>query len=139
MLHRTSEKKSNLKGLLKSTTRADRVLLSVLILLSLSGIIFIKEVLPKGSTVLVEVEGRLLYVLPIEKDRILPVDGPIGKTIIEIKQQKIRIKDSQCPKKLCVKQGWIKSGVIVCLPNKVVVTIGSNKDNVDTLVDAITG
>ena len=138
MLHRTSERKSNLRGLLKGTTRADKVLLSVLILLSLSGIIFIQEVLPKGRTVHIEVEGRPLYVLPIEKERILTVDGPQGKTIIEIKNQKLRVKDSPCPKKQCVKQGWIERGIIACLPNKIVITIGNDSDEDNTVVDAIT-
>ncbi len=128
-----------MKGLLKSTTRADKVLLSVLILLSLAGIIFIQEVLPKGRTVLIEVGGSPLYVLPIEKDRVLSVDGPQGKTTIEIKQQKVRVKDSPCRKKLCVKQGWTERGVIVCLPNKVVITIGNDNDEINTVVDAITG
>ena len=106
--------------------------------MSLSGIIFIQKVLPKGKTVHIEVEGRLLYVLPIEKDRILTVDGPQGKTIIEIKKQKLRVKDSPCPKKLCVKRGWIERGIIVCLPNKVVITIGNESDEDNTVVDAIT-
>jgi hypothetical protein len=127
-----------LRGLLKGTTGADKVLLSVLVLLSLSGIIFIQEVLPKGKTVHIEVEGRPLYVLPIEKDRMLTVDGPQGKTIIEIKQQKLRVKDSPCPKKQCVKHGWIERGIIVCLPNKVVITIGNESDEDNTVVDAIT-
>lgn len=77
--------------------------------------------------------------LPIEKDRVLSVDGPQGKTTIEIKQQKVRVKDSPCRKKLCVKQGWTERGVIVCLPNKVVITIGNDNDEINTVVDAITG
>ena len=123
---------------MKGTTRADKFLLSVLILLSLSGIIFIQEVLPKGKTVYIEVEGRPLYVLPIEKERILTVDGPQGKTIIEIKNQKLRVKDSPCPKKQCVKHGWIERGIIACLPNKIVITIGNDGDEDNTVVDAIT-
>jgi hypothetical protein len=126
-----------LKGLLKGTTRADRVLLAVLILLSLSGIIFIQEVLPKGGTVHIEVEGRPLYVLPIEQEKDLAVEGPHGETIIEIKEEKLRVKDSPCPRKQCVKQGWIERGIIVCLPNKVVITVDNDSDKDSTVVDAI--
>ena len=125
-------------GLLKGTTRADKVLISVLVLLSLSGIIFIQEVLPKGRTVHIEVEGHPLYVLPIEQERMLTVDGPRGKTIIEIKNQKLRVKDSPCPKKHCMKHGWIERGIIACLPNKVMITISSDSDEDNTIVDAIT-
>jgi len=127
-----------LKKLLQGTTKADKVLLTALILISLSGIIFIQEVLPKGRTVLIEVDGHPLYVLPLGRDRIVEVKGPQGTTIIELKQEMVRVKDSPCPAKHCVKQGWIDHGVIVCLPNKVVITIGDDNDDVDTVVDAIT-
>lgn len=129
----------NLKGLLNSTTIADKILLSVLILLSFSGIIFIREVLPKGRTVQIEVDGRPVYVLPIDKDRTVSVEGPEGKTVVEIKGQRIRVTESPCHNKLCIQQGWIESGAIVCLPNRVIVTIGNHKDEFNKIVDAITG
>ncbi|MEW6066834.1 MAG: NusG domain II-containing protein [Nitrospirota bacterium] len=140
----------NLKELIKSTTIADRILFFILILFSISGIVFIKEVLPKGRTVQIEVNGQPVYVLPLEKDRIVSVEGRIGRTVIEIKNHKVRLIESPCPNKLCIKQGWIDSGAIVCLPNRVVVTIGDyrdenpplppfNKDREIFDIDAITG
>jgi len=129
----------NLNGLLKSTTIADKIFLSVLILLSFSGIIFIKEVLPKGRIAKIEVNGRPVYILPIDKDRIVSVDGPEGRTVVEIKDRRLRVTESPCHNKLCIKQGWIESGAIVCLPNKVVVTIGDHEGEINKIVDAITG
>jgi hypothetical protein len=129
----------NLNGLLKSTTIADKILLSVLILLSFSGIIFIKEVLPKGRSVQIEVNGNLVYVLPIDKGRTVSVEGPEGRTVVEIKNHRVRVTESPCHNKLCIKQGWSESGAIVCLPNKVVVTIGDHEDEINKIVDAITG
>ena len=127
----------NLKGLLSSTTIADKILLSLLILLSFSGILFIKEVLPKGREVQIEVNGRLVYVLPIEENRIVSVKGPEGRTVIEIKDHRLRVIESPCHNKLCIKQGWIESGAIVCLPNRVLITIGNREYS--NIVDAITG
>jgi len=127
-----------LRKILRGTTGADKVLISVLILVSLSGIVFIQEVMPKARNVLIEVDGHPLYVLPMGRDGIVEVEGPRGKTIVELKQEKVRVKDSPCPAKQCVKQGWAEHGVIVCLPNKVVITIGNDGDDVDTVVDAIT-
>ena len=129
----------NLKSLLNNTTIADRILLFVLILLSLSGIIFIKEVLPEGNTVQIEVNGNPVYLLPIEKDRIVSVKGSLGNTVIEIKNHKVRITESPCDNKLCIQQKWIEKGSIVCLPNRVVVIIGSQADEMNKRVDAITG
>lgn len=129
----------NLKSLFNSTTLADRILLFILIFLSFSGIIFINEVLPKGQTVQIEVDGNPLYLLPIDKDRILSVKGPEGDTYVEIKNHRVRIIESPCPNKLCIQQGWIEAGALVCLPNRVVVTIGTHKGGIDTIVDGITG
>ncbi len=129
----------NLNGLLKRTTTADKILLSVLILLSFSGIIFIKEVLPKGRSVWIEANGNLVYVLPVDKDRTVSVEGPEGRTVVEIKDHRVRVTESPCHNKLCIKQGWSESGAIVCLPNKVVVAIGDHEDEINKIVDAITG
>jgi len=126
---------------------ADRVLLSLLILLSLSGVIFVKEVLPEAGNVQIEVNGHPVYMLSIDEDRIVSVKGPEGETIVEIKDRKVRIAQSPCLNKLCMKKGWIEHGALVCLPNRVVITIGDFK-KVDSqrgiespfdAVDAVTG
>lgn len=129
----------NLKRLLSSTTIADKILLSMLVLMSFTGIIFIREVFPEGGIVHIEVNGRSVYVLPIDKDRTVSVEGPEGKTVIEIKDHRIRVTESPCRNKLCIQQGWIGSGAIVCLPNRVIVTIGNHEDGFNKIVDAITG
>ena len=127
----------NLKGLISSTTIADKILFSLLIMLSFSGILFIKEVLPKGREIRIEVNGRLVYVLPVESNRMVTVEGPEGKTVIEIKDHRLRVTESPCCNKICIKQGWVESGAIVCLPNRVIITIGNGEYN--KIVDAITG
>ncbi len=58
--------------------------------------------------------------------------------VIEVKDGKVRVTESDCPYKICVKQGWIDRGSIVCLPNNTVTTVkGPLKNGED--VDAITG
>lgn len=128
----------NLRELLNNTTLADRILFSLLIVLSFSGMIFLKEALPKSRTVQIEVDGKPVYVLPIDKNRVVSVEGPEGVTVIEIKDHLVRVTASPCQNKLCIQQGWIKSGVIVCLPNRVFVRIGDH-DKDDKTVDATTG
>lgn len=46
---------------------------------------------------------------------------------IEIKEGKIRVKKSDCPNQICVKQGWIENAneVIVCVPNKTLIYLES--------------
>jgi hypothetical protein len=54
-------------------------------------------------------------------------------SIVEFKDGKVRIKEAQCPDKVCVKTGWIsKPGeVIVCLPYKIVIKISGERQDVD--------
>ncbi|MBI3592218.1 MAG: NusG domain II-containing protein [Nitrospirae bacterium] len=126
----------NLNRKKHNTTFADRVLLLLLAFSSLYSFIFIKEVIPEGSFVRIEVSGRLQYSLPLYVDKEVEVDGPLGKAIVEIKGGKVRMKEAPCNNKICIHQGWINSGAIVCLPNRVVVIITgtNNKD-----IDGITG
>jgi len=128
----------SLRKLLHSTTIADKVLFSLLLLLSLSGIFLIKAFVPEGHTVVIELDNKPVYLLPLDKDGIVSVDGPLGKTTVEIKDNSVRIQDSPCRNKLCVRQGWIKTGALVCLPNRVVVTIDRGRETGNT-IDAVTG
>jgi hypothetical protein len=127
----------SLRKLLNSTTLADRILFLFLLLLSLSGILFVKEVLPGGRTVHIAVDGRPAYVLPLDKDTSVAVKGPLGNTLIEIKDRRVRVTDSPCRNKLCIRQGWVGGGTIICLPNRVVITVGDHDDG--AAVDATTG
>ncbi len=125
-----------IKELLKQTTPYDWLLLFFLIIVSLSGLISMKKFLPSGSLVTIEVEGREVYKLSLFQDRTVEIKGPIGTTVVEIKGQRVRIVESPCPNKICIKQGWISRGAIVCLPNRVVVTVGSGETTGG--IDAIT-
>lgn len=115
---------SLLKETFKEITIYDWALFVVLILLSLSGLFLVKGLALSGNTASIEVNGKLLYRLSLDEDRTVEVNGPVGITRVEVKDGKIRITDSPCPNKLCVRQGWIERGAIICLPNRVVVTIG---------------
>lgn len=127
---------SLIKETFKEITIYDWALLVALIFLSLSGLFLVKGLALSGNTASIEVNGKLLYRLSLNEDRTVEVHGPIGITRVEVKQGKIRITDSPCPNKLCIRQGWIKRGAIICLPNRVVVTIGGDDTGE---VDAISG
>ncbi|MCX6089536.1 MAG: NusG domain II-containing protein [Candidatus Atribacteria bacterium] len=52
----------------------------------------------------------------------LVVDGPLGKTTIQIQEGKVWVTDSPCQDKICIHMGKIpdNGGFIACLPNKVI-------------------
>ncbi|HMA69308.1 MAG TPA: NusG domain II-containing protein [Candidatus Mcinerneyibacterium sp.] len=61
----------------------------------------------------------------------------IGSHLVQIKNKKVRVVNAKCPLKLCEKQGWIKDGQIICVPQKVVVSVYSKKDDkkIDVMVE----
>jgi len=61
----------------------------------------------------------------------------LGLNVVEVESGRISISKSDCPDGICVRQGWISGGVvpIVCLPNRVIITL----DGGDSDVDAVTG
>ncbi|NOZ24852.1 MAG: NusG domain II-containing protein [Nitrospirae bacterium] len=120
----------------REITIYDWILFAALTLFSISGSFLVKGLASTGDTATVEVNGKLLYRLSLTEDRTVEVQGPIGVTRIEVRQGRIRIADSPCPNKLCVRQGWTERGAIICLPNRVVVTIGGGATGE---VDAISG
>jgi len=128
-----------LREITEGTTIADKLLLISLIIISVSGFIFIKKAFPQGTDVRIEVNGKPAYKLPLNTNTTISVKGIIGDTVVEIRDRKVRIKESPCPNKICVHNGWIVSGAVVCLPNRVIVTIVSPENRKNKTIDAITG
>jgi len=134
-----SEIRRGKKELTERMTLADILLLAVLVLISISGFIFIKKAFPQGTDVKIEVNGKLAYKLPLNNNAIIAVKGINGDTVVEIKNRKVRIKESPCPNKICVHTGWIDRGAVICLPNRVTVFIDSSEVRENKAIDAITG
>ncbi len=115
------------------------MLLLLLVFLSVYSFIFIKEVMPEGSDIRIEAAGKLLYTLPIHINKTVEVNGPLGTTVVEIRDSRVRIKESPCNNKICVHEGWVRSGAIICLPNRVIVSITGKANKKHEDIDGITG
>lgn len=85
----------------------------------------INSFIKKGNSVIVEA-NEIRYEYSLKKEGIYKVEGLLGFTTFEIKNQSVRILDSTCPNKTCVSQSW--SNQIVCLPNKVSIKIENNEE-----------
>ena len=125
-----------MKKALRNTTIADRTLCIVLIIVSCAAMFYSREALSQGTDVVIEVSGKAVYTTSLDTNREIPVEGTQGRAIVEIRDGKVRMKEARCDNHICLKQGWITQGTIVCLPNSIVIITGSGskKD-----VDAITG
>lgn len=79
-----------------------------------------------AATAQVTVDGKVVYTLDLSRDTELTVTGAGGGTNHLIVQNgEIWCSEASCPDKVCVHQGkkHLSSDTIVCLPNKMIVTI----------------
>ena len=71
------------------------------------------------------VGGEQRLTLPLNRDDRVSVSGPLGQSIIEVRQRRVRVAASPGPRQICVRMGWLeRSGEsAICLPNQVVVRL----------------
>jgi len=76
------------------------------------------------------------WVFPIDSVESIAVSGPLGDTVVEIKEGGARIASSPCLNQTCVSAGRIlaQGQWAACLPNRVMMYIDEGESNND--VDA---
>ncbi len=80
----------------------------------------------ENKKVEIYVNSKLVYVHKLITDeKILFIDTEIGGINIQFKDKKVRVLTSNSPKKIAVKQGWIKNSgeIILGIPDKLVIKI----------------
>lgn len=125
--------------IIKDMTIADRLLFLMMLFASIAGIFYVREAMPQGFDVIIEIDGKPVYTYPLSIDRTISVKSACSNSLIEIKDKKVRVREASCPNQICVKEGWVSKGTIVCLPGKMVVYIGATVNNHRKDIDAITG
>ena len=89
----------------------------------------------KAASVRIEAGGKI-YLYPLDRDRIIKVEGPAGITVVHIENNTVYIHDSPCPDKLCILAGKLdETGQwAACLPNRVFVSVeGKADEKIDDL------
>lgn len=124
-------------------TRWDRYLIIFVIIVSLLGLYYVKNLTVNNDTryILIKVNGKEYKKISMDSSLVgktLDIRTEFGYNKIEIGENSVRVIEADCPDKLDVKQGWISNPneVIVCLPNRLVVEIISEKEN-ETEIDQI--
>ncbi len=102
----------------------------ILILLALSLALFASEK-SEGSFVRIESEaGSWLYELSATATVAVP--GPLGETVVRIENSSATILSSPCPGQTCAGDHiYSAPQTLVCLPNRVIVTISGESGGVD--------
>ena len=116
-------------------TIADIVLIACLTLGSLTWLGL--ELFHREDGVVVEIynEGGLYQRLDLRQAASVKVRGPLGDSIISVKNGQVRFLDSPCPDKLCVHMGAISKtgGTLICAPNRVSVRVVGQADGPDAV------
>jgi hypothetical protein len=93
---------------------------------------------PQGASQVMIQGGGRVWVFPLDAAETLTVPGPLGDTVVEIRNHQARVLSSPCANQSCVAAGHIRTGRqwVACLPNNVFVVIEGTDDDraVDTTV-----
>lgn len=117
----------------------DLILLIVLLVAAALGFYFFYfRSRPQGDQVQITIDGTVYGTYSLSKEQKIQIPDASGATtnVLLIKDGKAKMIEANCPDKLCEYQNAIsKSGEsIICLPNKVVVTVTGEQD--DDTIDA---
>lgn len=79
--------------------------------------------------------GKIFREVPLAHDIEISVPGPLGTSIIAIRNRQARIASDPSPRQYCVRQGWLKNSgeVAICLPNEVSVELVGGAKKYDSL------
>lgn len=110
----------------KNFTLADILLIIFLLSVAIFMIFLIKDDIT-SKFVEINYDNKFVDSIPLDKDRIINIDEGI---VVEIKDGKVRVKESTCKNQFCVDQGWSNHFPIICVPNRLSVVIKNKKEEI---------
>lgn len=117
-----------LKGFVR---KADIILFIILISFGIASSVWLGMTSRSGDKATVTVDGKTYGVYSLSEDKTISVKQGNKLNIIKIKHGFVTMSEASCDNQVCVKHKAIsKTGEsIICLPNKVVVSIGGKGAN----------
>ncbi len=115
-------------GWLERLTPFDRKLLVIVsILVALSFSILFRQ--SNGARIIVTANDKTVFVAPLNKDQQVELEGPLGITVLQIKNGVAQIISSPCPRKVCISMGNAQhtGDLLACVPNQLVIRIEGEK------------
>lgn len=110
------------------------ICLAVIVIICIIWIVLQSSSGKAGSFAKVTVDGQIVYMLDINKNQTITVNGSNSINLTVICQDgSIYVEHSDCPDKICEKKGKISSTNqnIICLPAKTVIQIVSSDNEVE--------
>ena len=124
------------------TNRIWIIVFSFVALLCLGIWLFISNVSSQSLVVGIYKDGSLVEKIDLNSvtgEREITLSGDLGDNVILVSNGRIEMKSADCPDKICVEHGELKSSSspIVCLPNKVVIKFEGSTDGADAKTGAV--
>ncbi len=113
--------------------RNDIILIAVCLFAAAAALLAVRLLSDDGGAVVVSVDGKEVGHYLLDKDITVVIPSENGSNTLVIDNGRAYVTDATCPDGLCEKMHSIsRSGEsIVCLPNKVVVTVVGGEDGID--------
>lgn len=115
-------------GLWQATRLLDRVIIVTVALIASLGLWKTMHG-AAGSELVVEQDGRIVYVAPLAQPARAAIPGPLGITTVEIENGRASVVAASCPQRLCMAMGAIEhqGEIVACLPNRVLLRISGEQ------------
>jgi len=116
-------------------TRADRIL--ILLVVCTLPFLYVHQWASGESVnfVLIQTGSSDPVTETLQQNRMLHIAGPLGESIIEIRDGRTRFVSSPCKSQVCVHSGWLSSTgeFIACLPNRISLTLADQHARFDAI------
>ncbi len=115
------------------------LILGLIVISAISVFLYKQHIKSSHHIAVIKQDGKIIKTIDLnaikEKQEIkIPYDGD-HFNLVEVIPGKIRIKDADCPDKICVKTGWISEPgqSSVCLPHKLMINIEGKNAKFDQI------
>ena len=118
----------------KLISHADILLIVGILILAVAGLFAWKKLETPGAYVDIMIDGDSVKTLQLDQDTSYEVKQQAGVNTVVVQDGNVTVQDADCPDKICVHQKAVsaENETIVCLPNKIVVTVtNSNEEGMD--------
>jgi hypothetical protein len=89
----------------------------------------------RGEFARIQVGKQAAQLISLQKTGNYRFDGPLGTSVIEVRDGRIRFVESPCNGKQCIHSGWLgKDGEFAaCLPNLISITVSDRNPRFDSI------
>ena len=119
---------------MKKTLIRDIGIIAAILLVCAAALLFMSN-RESGQWAVVHVDTVEVARYDLNVDAVYELNG--GSNVLVIENHRASVVEADCPDKLCIHQGqiWGAGQMIVCLPNKLMVTIEGVSSGVDIVVN----